>query len=69
MPADIWIETIPFQETRQYVAAVLEYRAVYSRRLGNEARTMTRHLPDVMPAARELAPESPAIIAAACDTW
>ena len=27
--ADIWIDTIPFKETRRYVRTVLEYRAIY----------------------------------------
>ena len=32
-PADLWIETIPYRETRAYVQRVLEYRAIYQRRL------------------------------------
>ena len=32
--ADIWIETIPFKETRAYVKRVLEYRAIYAIRDG-----------------------------------
>ena len=33
-PAELWIETIPYRETRAYVQRVLEYRAIYQRRLG-----------------------------------
>jgi soluble lytic murein transglycosylase len=33
MPADIWIETIPFRETRKYVASVLFYSIIYQYRL------------------------------------
>jgi len=29
MPADIWIETIPFKETRNYVKSVLAYQEIY----------------------------------------
>ena len=29
MPADIWIETIPFKETREYVTNVLVYTLIY----------------------------------------
>lgn len=29
LPADIWIETIPFKETRDYVKSVLAYRQIY----------------------------------------
>jgi soluble lytic murein transglycosylase len=33
-PVDIWIETIPFKETRQYVQNVLSYAVIYSDLLG-----------------------------------
>lgn len=33
MPADIWIENIPFKETRQYVGRVLAYTVIYQKRL------------------------------------
>jgi soluble lytic murein transglycosylase len=32
--ADLWAETIPYQETRSYVQRVLEYAIIYARRLG-----------------------------------
>ncbi len=32
VPADVWIESIPFYETRAYVKAVLAYRAIFMRR-------------------------------------
>ena len=35
LPADIWIETIPFKETRDYVSAVLQYAWIYQHRLPN----------------------------------
>ena len=34
MPLDLWIETIPFKETRNYVKAVLAYQQIYSQHLG-----------------------------------
>ncbi|HCK82642.1 MAG TPA: lytic murein transglycosylase [Candidatus Competibacteraceae bacterium] len=34
VPADIWAETIPYQETRNYVQRVLEYATIYTQRLG-----------------------------------
>lgn len=34
VPADIWIETIPFKETRKYVSSVLTYSMIYQQRLG-----------------------------------
>ncbi len=32
LPADIWIETIPFKETREYVTNVLAYALIYQQR-------------------------------------
>lgn len=36
IPADIWIETIPFKETRNYVKAVLAYKQIYHHLLGEK---------------------------------
>lgn len=33
-PADIWIETIPFKETRNYVKSVLAYQEIYQHKPG-----------------------------------
>lgn len=33
VPADVWVETIPYRETRAYVQRVMEYTAIYQRRL------------------------------------
>ena len=35
LPADIWVELIPFNETRGYVKRVMTYASIYDRRLGN----------------------------------
>ncbi len=34
LPFDVWIETIPFDETRQYVQNVLTYAVIYGDKLG-----------------------------------
>lgn len=34
IPIDVWIETIPFKETRDYVKAVLAYQQIYNKQLG-----------------------------------
>ena len=34
LPYDIWIETLPFHETRNYVQSVLAFSVIYSHRLG-----------------------------------
>jgi soluble lytic murein transglycosylase len=33
MPADLWIELVPFSETRKYLRRVLEYSVIYQHRL------------------------------------
>jgi len=49
LPADIWIETIPFKETREYVAAVLAYATIYQQRLGRKTFKMEHLMLDVKP--------------------
>lgn len=34
LPADIWIESIPFNETRRYVKNILAFELIYAHRLG-----------------------------------
>ncbi len=46
LPADIFIETIPYKETREYVARVLAFSVIYDWRLYGKARPMTSRLPD-----------------------
>ncbi|WP_198679698.1 transglycosylase SLT domain-containing protein [Aliidiomarina minuta] len=36
LAADLWIETIPYQETRDYVKAVLAYQQIYTMLLGRD---------------------------------
>ena len=35
---DIWVETIPFSETRDYVKNILTYQAIYRHHLGKEVK-------------------------------
>lgn len=45
--ADIWISTIPFDETRGYVERVLAYRMIYRSRLGLPPQRLSDLLPPV----------------------
>ena len=46
VPADVWIESIPFRETRAYVQAVLTYRVLFQGLHGDtEERTALLLLP------------------------
>jgi soluble lytic murein transglycosylase len=49
LAADIWIETIPFKETRAYVAAVLTYALIYQKQLEKNILTMKDFMQDVLP--------------------
>ncbi len=49
MPADIWIEIIPYKETRKYVASVLSYTTIYQQRMQLNPLKITRFLFDVPP--------------------
>lgn len=42
LPYDVWIETIPFKETRGYVQNVLSFSVIYAYRLGQETRFVTK---------------------------
>lgn len=37
LPMDVWIETIPYKETRNYVKAVTAYRQIYAYQLGQDS--------------------------------
>lgn len=43
LPFDIWIELIPFKETRSYVRNVLMYSVIYSRKLSMNAPMLDKH--------------------------
>lgn len=45
--ADIWIENIPFRETRRYVKNVLTYKAIYDHKLGNKDQRISQLLPKI----------------------
>lgn len=49
VPADVWIETIPFKETRKYVASVLFYAIIYQQRMQKNTLKITGLLLDVRP--------------------
>jgi soluble lytic murein transglycosylase len=50
LDADIWVETIPFNETRDYVKNVMAYTAVYDYRLGSRPVRLQNRMPAVEPA-------------------
>lgn len=54
--ADQWVESIPFNETRDYVHAVLAYTTIYDYKLnGGKARRLSERLPPIAPNAPKTA--------------
>lgn len=47
VPADIWIETIPYKETRKYVTSVMSYAIIYQQRIQRNTLKMSKLLFDV----------------------
>ena len=41
LPVDIWVETIPYKETREYVQAVLSYNVVFKYLMGDTPSLLT----------------------------
>jgi soluble lytic murein transglycosylase len=49
VPADIWIETIPFKETRKYVTSVLSYSIIYQQLMQRKGLKIKELMLDVLP--------------------
>lgn len=47
--ADLWIENVPFTETRKYLKRVLTYTIIYEQRLGLESKSLLKRM---MPISR-----------------
>ncbi|MEN8176014.1 MAG: transglycosylase SLT domain-containing protein [Pseudomonadota bacterium] len=51
LPADIWVELIPFRETRRYVQRVMAYAVLYDQRMGEKPVRLSQRMPSVRPTA------------------
>lgn len=49
LPADIWIELVPFRETRGYLQRVLAYTVIYEKRMGRAPTRLRDRLHPVPP--------------------
>jgi soluble lytic murein transglycosylase len=47
LPADVWVETIPYEETRDYVKNVMAYATVYDYRLARAVTRLCMRMPPV----------------------
>jgi soluble lytic murein transglycosylase len=54
VPADIWIDTIPFTETRRYVRRAAFYATLYQWRLKEHIKPLAARLTDVVPRGTNL---------------
>jgi len=49
LPADVWVDTIPFTETREYVRAILAYTAMFQWKLNQTPTRLSVHLQPIPP--------------------
>jgi soluble lytic murein transglycosylase len=47
LPGDIWVETIPYKETRNYVSSVLQYTLIYQERLHRDTLKLEILTPEI----------------------
>ena len=47
MSADIWVDSVPFKETRTYLRRVLAYTVIYEQRLGLEPTRLEARMPTI----------------------
>lgn len=58
MPADLWIESVPFAETREYLKRVLAYTIIYEKRLGRTPAPIAEYMPPIPARATLLTQDS-----------
>lgn len=47
--ADLWIETLPYDETRDYIERVMAYTIIYDWRLNASHKTLKQFMPPIIP--------------------
>lgn len=45
--SDLWTETLPLAETRNYIQNIMAYTAIYERRMGKEPTPITERMPPI----------------------
>jgi soluble lytic murein transglycosylase len=50
--ADVWIEAMPFTETRNYVQRILATTAIFEKRLGEPVTPLSKRMRDIQPASK-----------------
>ena len=49
LEASLWVELIPYKETRRYVKAVMAYAVIYDWRRGSAVTPLRQRMPDILP--------------------
>jgi soluble lytic murein transglycosylase len=49
LPADIWIENIPYNETRGYATSVLSYAAIFDYQRKQAITPLSERMPTIKP--------------------
>ena len=49
LPADVWVDTIPFTETREYVRAIFAYTALFEWKLNQNPTRLSVHMQPIAP--------------------
>lgn len=49
IPAEVWVELVPYRETRSYLRRVLAYKIIYEKRLGQKPGRLSDHLKMIPP--------------------
>ncbi|NOX42428.1 MAG: transglycosylase SLT domain-containing protein [Gammaproteobacteria bacterium] len=47
MPADLWVETIPFSETRRYIKNVMAFTTIFDKRLDGKHIALSKRMPEI----------------------
>jgi len=53
MPGDVWVDAIPYSETRRYVRALLAYAAIYDVLRTGKQKRLSERLADIPAAEKE----------------
>lgn len=57
VPADLWVATVPFNETRGYLERVLGYTVIYKHRLGKKPGRISDSMPPIQRDLRKASPK------------
>jgi len=55
LDADIWVDLVPFNETRRYIRRVLSYMVIYDKRLGRQPKRLNERMAPIAAAGSKLA--------------